>query len=219
MNEMFIDVAKVKEFKNAELNEYTQEVLHIGNDVKKNFFKVASIMCKVQECKCYADDGFKDAISWAMETFKFKKSFAYNLMKIGKNYLDDKSDSTNLPHDEQDFTPNQVARLFPLKSRDKAVELINDGKIAPEMTCKEIEEVVKSEVAKAEAEKEAEDAKSGKKKAPKPPKDVVSTHVEFKICDRNGVFFAKIGREELTINEMYQYIKTLIPNLDDYIEE
>ena len=207
MNELFIEVVNAKEFKNAELNGYTEQVLNIGNDVKKNFYKIASIMCKVQESKCYADDGFKDAISWAMQTFNFKKSFAYNLMKIGRNYLDGESDSTNLPHDGQDFTPNQVARMLPLKSRDKAVELINDGKIAPEMTCKEIEDVVKEEVAKTN------DSKKSKK-----VKDVVSTHVEFKICSRNGVFYAKIGREELTINEMMQYLNKLIPDFEDYLD-
>lgn len=154
MNELAIRTAELPTFTNKELNAATQKIVKISLKIKKNLYEVALILAKVAETKSYEDDGFKSAAEYAMKTFGFKKSAAYNLLTIGKEYTSPALES-NLPHtQESDFSTTQIEKMLPLDSREIVVELIEAGTITPDMTCKEIEAVVKSINKKDEPETE-----------------------------------------------------------------
>lgn len=130
-------------FINKDLNRATKKIATIGTKVAKNFYDVARVLAKVAENECYKDDGFKSAADYAEKVFGFKKSMAYSLIKIGKEYTDPELPASNLPHEDgEDFTVSQLDRVLPLE-RDKVVELVNEKEITPKMTIKEISDVVK----------------------------------------------------------------------------
>ena len=75
---------------------------------------------------------------------------AYSLLKIGEEYTAPTLES-NLPHEaNNDFSVTQIEKVLPLKDRDKVVELVEAETITPEMSCKEIEKIVKSLIKKDE---------------------------------------------------------------------
>lgn len=156
MNEITIYSPNLPTFNNKELNKATQKIAKVADNMRKNLYAVAAILAKVAETECYIDDGFKSAAEYAMETFGFKKTAAYTLVAIGKEYTAPSLES-NLPHLEgADFSTSQIEKILPLKSHEKAVELVSNGVITPEMSCKEIEAAVKAAMPKDEPETEVE---------------------------------------------------------------
>ena len=154
MNELMINTNELPIFQNKILNSATKKIAGISLKIKKNLFEVALILSKVDDEKAYEEDGFKSAAEYAQKTFGFKKSAAYSLLKIGKEYTAPSLES-NLPHEpNNDFSTTQIEKVLPLKSREVVVELVESGEITPDMTCKEIEAVVKSKTKKDEPETE-----------------------------------------------------------------
>jgi hypothetical protein len=150
MNELTIRTNDLPVFANKELNAATKKIVTIGTKIKKNLFEIALILAKVSENECFKDDGFKSAADYAMKTFGFKKTAAYSLLTIGKEYTAPTLES-NLPHEpNEDFTTTQIEKMLPLKDRAVVVELIESGEITPDMSCKEIEAVVKAKTKKDE---------------------------------------------------------------------
>lgn len=131
-------------FKNKQLERATRNIAKIADNLKKNLYGIAVILWDVEYLKAYSDDGFKSTADYAEKTFGIKKSQAYTMIAIGKEYTDTQKLTSNLPHEEnKDFSASQIEKMLPLKSRDKAVELIKDGLISPDMSCRAIAEVVK----------------------------------------------------------------------------
>ena len=145
MNELLtIKTDFTPSFKNFELNIATDEIIGLATGIRTNFYGIAKVISRIENEKLYAEDGFKNVIEYSEKTFGFKKTMSYSLLKIGTEYINDELESI-LPHDEgNDFSVTQIEKLLPLKDKEKAIELINDGKISPTMSCKEIENVVKS---------------------------------------------------------------------------
>lgn len=157
MNEMMIttNTANIPTFANKALQNATTKVLKIGDTVRRCAYETAYIMAQVDASECYKDDGFNSVHDWAMKTFGFKKSASYTLLRVGKEYtqtiLDAKGRikgyTSNLWGDEidpetGDFTTTQIEKMLP-GGHDLAVELVENGEITPDMTCKDIEKVIK----------------------------------------------------------------------------
>lgn len=152
MTEMIITNTATPTFINKELQNATNKVLKIGATVRKCAFETAYIMAQVDAKECYKEDGFNNVHDWAMKTFGFKKSASYTLLKVGKEYtrvIEDakgkvKGYGSNLIEDsEDDFTTTQIEKMLPA-GHELAVELVEDGQITTDMTCKEIEKVIKA---------------------------------------------------------------------------
>ena len=99
----------------------------------------------------------KNVHEWAMKTFGFKKSASYTLLKIGKEYTETIKNSKGsivgytsnlLPDSETDFTTTQIEKMLP------AGHLVDSEEITPDMTCKEIEAIVKKALNPEETETE-----------------------------------------------------------------
>lgn len=151
MNDLMINANELPIFQNKTLNSATKKIAGISLKIKKNLFEVALILSQVDDEKAYEEDGFKSAAEYAQKTFGFKKSHAYTMIKIGKEYTAPTLES-NLPHEpNNDFSTTQIEKVFPLKSREVVVELVESGEITPDMTCKEIEAVVQALIKKDES--------------------------------------------------------------------
>lgn len=139
-------------FQNEKLNNYTQKILNIGTDMKKQVFKLAVILSDVDKADCLKEDGFKNVADYALQTFNIRKSLTYNLIKIGAEYLDRKALTTTLEHDgEKDFNATQLGEVVRL-GYNKVSDLAKERIITPEMTVRQIREVVKEEKALNEME-------------------------------------------------------------------
>lgn len=152
-NGIIIAKTEVPVFNNKELNSATKKIFTLGNKAAKAMYEVAATLAKVQKDGSYKDDGFKNAADYAMQTFGFKKSLAYNLIKIGKEYTAANSLESNLPHPEnEDFTTNQIGLMLPIGDRDIVAEMCENGELTPDMTAEEIRNAVKRATGKDTAD-------------------------------------------------------------------
>lgn len=145
-NNIIVKNYDTKEIKNARLRKATENINKIGTEFRKNYFKVASIIARVEADRAYEEDGFKTVHEWTETCFGIKRSVSYSLLRIGKEetleVLDDKGrvvDYTSKLHDinGDGFSVTQLERMGSLEDEVKK-GLINDGVITADMTCKEI---------------------------------------------------------------------------------
>ena len=153
-----IPVSNRPQFINKGLEKATLAIMSCDRDIRSRNFAVAAILAEVDVKGLYKDDGFSTCADYAQETFAIKKSKAYALISIGKEYtrpILDKVGRTigycsNLlpPADMEkqdapiiDFSTSQLERLIRL-DRETVVELISNDLISPRMTVKEIAETI-----------------------------------------------------------------------------
>ena len=146
-------------FANKLLEKATITIMSCDNDIKSRQFSIASILAEVESKKLYSDDGFASCAEYAEKTFGIKKSTAYALITIGKEYtrpiLNEKGKvmghCSNLlpPADMEkqdaplvDFTTRQIS-LFSTLGREQVIDLVSNGSLSPTMTANQIREVVK----------------------------------------------------------------------------
>lgn len=142
-----------REFKNTKLRNYTEQIYKQGVSIKKSYARIAATLAKIDMSKCYEMDGFSDVHDYAQQVLGLKKSTSYSFLKIGYEYIDSKSLESVLKHDEgNDFSISQLQVILPLKSVETAKELAERNEINPNMTVKEIKEVVKGLTGKGKEE-------------------------------------------------------------------
>lgn len=147
-------------YKNTLLNLSTASILRIGEDIKSNLMQIAYIIADVDKNNAYKDDDFATVHEWTAAAFGYKQAMSYNLLKLGKEYVQRNNYvaadgnavdglytyQSNLYTREQlqeheDFTTTQMLRMLPL-GHDKAKELVDAQLITPDMTCRDIKAVV-----------------------------------------------------------------------------
>lgn len=157
MNELF-----TKNFENQSLEKATKEIIRLQKNVNQSLISVAGISGEVAKSESYKDDGFKNAQEWLMKTFGYKKSTAYTMVKIGKEYVELEVDGC-VPiyktifadfENDRDFTLTQLEKLLPL-GKERISEMIADGYINYDMTVKEIKDFVSDIKSISDAECEA----------------------------------------------------------------
>lgn len=156
MNEIAIVTPKTAAptYTNKALNTATQKVYKIGETVRKCAFETAVIIASVESSECYKEDGFNNVHEWTNAAFGFQKSASYTLLKIGREYVREITDSKTgkikgymsnlLPEDaEKDFSTTQIEKMLPA-GHAFAAELVEREEITPDMTCREIGKIIKS---------------------------------------------------------------------------
>ena len=156
MNEIAIVTPKTAAptYTNKTLNTATQKVYKIGETVRKCAFETAVIIASVESSECYKEDGFNNVHEWTNAAFGFQKSASYTLLKIGREYVREITDSKTgkikgymsnlLPEDaEKDFSTTQIEKMLPA-GHAFAAELVEREEITPDMTCREIGKIIKS---------------------------------------------------------------------------
>lgn len=146
-------------FINKKLESATERLIACSNAINGKEYAIAAILAEIETKSLYSDDGFGSSAEYAEQTFGIKKSKAYSLITIGKDFTRPIINSagkvmgycSNLlpPADVEkqdapliDFTTRQIS-IFAGLGRDNVLELINNGSLKPSMTCREISDLIK----------------------------------------------------------------------------
>ena len=220
-----------KKFENQSLAKATEEIIRLQKNVNQSLISVAGISGEVEKSESYKDDGFKNAQEWLMSTFNYKKSTAYTMVKIGKEYVELEVDGcvpvyktifANKETDE-DFTLTQLEKLLPL-GKEKIETYLLTGAIKYSMTVKEIKETVatikalekKTETdteAEAEASAETEAEASAETEAEKESDKKTDCYAKIEIW--NDCIFVNDEKYEFSdLNKVVKYIKETVKNLN-----
>lgn len=190
-------------YTNKDLCNATTKVNKLGTSIQRNLFEVAAIIAQVDSTKCYEEDGFKNVHEWTAQAFGIKKTASYSLLKIGKDYVEITLNEngkaiaygSNLYHaTDNDFSMSQVEALLPA-GRDLAEDLAATEKVTPEMTVREIKNVVKEHTADPEENTEA-DAEPEEADADNEQEEVVSKEkAYYDACVAAGVLWDYVETE------------------------
>ena len=206
-----------KTFENESLKKATEEIIRLQKNVNQSLISVAGISGEVEKSESYKDDGFKNVQEWLMNTFNYKKSTAYTMVKIGKEYVELEVDGcvpiyktifANHETDE-DFTLTQLEKLLPLGKEKIKVYLLT-GDLKYSMTVKEIKNFVstikslekKTDVEETEAD--VEETEANKK---------TECHATIEIYD-DCIFVNDEKYEFSDLNKVVKYIKETVKNLN-----
>lgn len=125
-----------------DLKDYTAKIKKCGDNIRKNYIKIAHLLSEVDTKECYLDDGFESAIDYASQVLGIQKTTAYNMLKIGKEYISENGERTILTGTGADYSVSQIQALLPL-GVEKVKEINEDGVITPEMSVRQIKNIVK----------------------------------------------------------------------------
>lgn len=219
-----------KKFENQSLEAATEEIIRLQKNVNESLISVAGISGEVANTESYKDDGFKSAQEWLMNTFNYKKSTAYTMVKIGKEYVQleingclpiYKTIFANSETDE-DFTLTQLEKLLPL-GKERIEAYLSTGDLKYSMTVKEIKEFVstikslekKSEEPETEeTEPETEETESETKET-EPETKETEKHCNATIEIYNNCIFVNDEKYEFSdLNKVIKYIKETVKNLN-----
>lgn len=217
-----------KKFENQSLAKATEEIVSLQKNVNQSLISVAGIAGEVATSESYKDDGFKSAQEWLMKTFNYKKSTAYTMVKIGKEYVQLEIDVClpiyktifANPETDEDFTLTQLEKLLPL-GKEKIESYLNVGDLKYSMTVKEIKDFVsaikslekkseepeiESEETETETETEAEETETETKEEP----DCKATIEIWK----EGIFVDGEKYEFSDLNKVIKYIRETVKKLN-----
>lgn len=140
-----VDGAQVT-IKNGALRAETQRIVDALNEAKNSLYVVAYTMNKIHTGKLYVADGFADIYDYGNVVFGYKRAMVNNLVRVGATYLtsDGKDVKSLMAHSDDDYSVSQIQELLTIPV-DEAKRLDAEGKINPDMTTKEIREVVQAE--------------------------------------------------------------------------
>ncbi len=132
-------------FTSKKLTSATRHIANYYTAAGKNVLKIAAELARVNSENLYADD-FGKFEEYTEQVFNLKKAMAYHYSAIGKDFVarNEKGNPTGesvLPHNTVDYTVTKLAVLVPV-GVETATEWANEGKISPEMTVKELKQVV-----------------------------------------------------------------------------
>lgn len=154
-------------YKDRNLQDVTNKVYAIGDNIKNEVYKIAWLIAMVDARGMYANDGFETVHAWTAQAFGFKKSLSYNLLKIGNEYtrevisrkskvigycsnllpvpVEMDENGKPLPSEPapiKDFSVSQLAVMLPVGHRE-AEDLVREQVITPDMTVKQIKDIIK----------------------------------------------------------------------------
>lgn len=146
-----------EKFLNPTLQKVTDAIRSFDMNIRANQYAIAHHMARVEKEELFKQDGLESAIEWAEKAFGMKKTLAYSLITIGKEYtreyrnakgkiigygsniVEETADGSIPPCD---YTANQIGRLSTL-GHDAVKQAHDNGEIKPQSTAKEIAEYIK----------------------------------------------------------------------------
>lgn len=145
-----------------DLKDYTAKIKKCGDNIRKNYIKIARLLFEVESKECYLEDGFESTIDYASQVLGIQKTTAYNMLKIGKEYIAESGDRTILTDTGADYSVSQIQALLPL-GVEKVKEINDEGTINPEMSVRQIKNLVKglTESSDPEEDENTVDGESG----------------------------------------------------------
>lgn len=219
-----------KKFENQSLAKATEEIIRLQKNVNESLISVAGISGEVAKSESYKDDGFKSAQEWLMNTFNYKKSTAYTMVKIGKEYVQlemngclpiYKTIFANSETDE-DFTLTQLEKLLPL-GKERIEVYLSTGDLKYSMTVKEIKEFV-SAIKSLEKKSEEPETEETEPETEETEPDTEKTEQETKETEKHCNAIIEIWKDCIFVNDekyefsdlnkVIKYIKETVKNLN-----
>ena len=134
-------VKSTAQISNKELKKYTIKIRNCGENIRKNYIKIAYLLNKVDTTECYIEDGFVNTQDYARHILGIQRTACYNLLRIGKDYINEDGTCTILKCDDSDFGVSQIQALLPL-GIEESKTLVETGEITPEMSVRQIKKIV-----------------------------------------------------------------------------
>lgn len=132
---------------NRKLLQHTKAIEKLMTATKRNMFEISARLLVIRNEELFIDDGFKDVFDYAEKMFNYKKNMVYKLTTAAEKFIEASPEGKGyvsiLTHENADYTVSQLIELNSLEPTT-AVELDKKEIISPDMTTKEIREVVKS---------------------------------------------------------------------------
>lgn len=125
-----------------DLKDYTTKIKKCGDNIRKNYIKIAHLLAEVDTKECYLEDGFESVVDYASQVLGIQKTTAYNMLKIGKEYISESGERTILTDTGADYSVSQIQALLPL-GVEKVKEINEEGVITPEMSVRQIKNIVR----------------------------------------------------------------------------
>lgn len=199
---------------NAELRTYTQNILTYSYNMRANALRIAATMAIILENKDELLTEFDGSFEkFGRQVLGLKRSQSFSYAQVGREFLDASGSAKLYQPENARYTMTQLQALLPLKF-DGAQELAIEGEISPDMTVKEIKDVVKAhdpqaneKAAKSQKrtekmlQREASRAKVDEKMHGK----VVATIV-LRFKEDTGEYIVKMNDKDVTKTNLGRYI-------------
>lgn len=169
-NDTAIDLSMVNSIQNEELRSKTSEIAIQGLNARKAALHIAALVAEVKSNKdvwCAEFDGNTSTdkfVAYGAKYLGVKKAQLFAMAKVGDNLIADDKRSIIAHDNDIDYTITQLQKMVTI-STDKVKELDASGEINPDMTAKEIADVVFKYDKKAQERKEKAKARKEKKEA------------------------------------------------------
>ena len=129
-------------FLSEDLRKSTCKIRACGDGIRRNYFKVAVELANIENGQYYIEDNFQSTVEYAEKVFGIKKSSTYAFITIGESWVLEDGSRTVLTESGSDYSISQLGALLPLGS-EKAIELSHNGTISPDMSVRELKDIVK----------------------------------------------------------------------------
>lgn len=142
-----INVNRETGLKNKKLASHTRAIEKLMTATKRNMFEISARLLVIRNENLFEEDGFKDVFDYAERLFGYKKNMVYKLTTAAEKFIEQSPQGKGyvsiLTHENEDYTVSQLIELNAIEP-DTAVKLDELQVISPQMTTKEIREVVKA---------------------------------------------------------------------------
>lgn len=191
---MELVISKGVSITNPDLKKATNSIKGYASNIRKNYLRIASKLAEVDAQESYIEDGFGDVIEYATSVFNMKKTTAYNLLKIGREYVsEDAPDKTILADSRGDYSVSQLGVLLPV-GVERVQELNADGVISPEMSVRKLASIVSTPEDENPEETNGEGAGGDEENPENEPTQTITLWVNgditfsgFDKCDENAL--------------------------------
>ena len=139
----------------GKLTRQTYAIEKLMNATKKSLFEISARLLIIKEEELYIEDGFKDVYEYAEQILGYKKVMVYKMIQTAENFIEEEKIGKKMEyvsvikHYDKDYSLSQLMELNTVDI-DKVKLWDEEGTISPDMTVKEIRDIVKSTKRKPE---------------------------------------------------------------------
>lgn len=137
----------IPSFHNEELRVATERIVEFIRGAGINYFKIAVQLKLIKDLELYKEDGFVSVYDYAERVFGYSRTSVVRMIKTANLYLEKDGSSTIFLKEGKDFGISQLRELLSLP-KSEVIDLVEEGKITPEMTKDQIREAVKAKKSK-----------------------------------------------------------------------
>ena len=189
--------------KNYKLRQHTKAIEKLMTATKRNMFEISARLLVIRNEDLFADDGFKDVFEYAEKLFGYKKNMVYKLTTAAEKFIEQSPQGKGyvsiITHGDVDYTVSQLIELNAIEP-DTATKLDENGVINPQMTTKEIREVVKA-YKKGEIDENGNETESGDDETETEVEETESVDETAKLLIETAANIEKILEDERIIKD------------------